>query len=136
MGSNYKSIPVRAGYVVLETGLIWQYSGMSRILKNRAYVGDLVQGVTECRKIRDDHVLVGHHYYWCVGLNIYDQGSCVKQIEDFYPEEVVLFQLQQNHMESGESDKPLQAKKDTTAAVVDDLKKKCERAERTMMMWR
>ena len=24
------------------------------MLKNRAYVGDLVQGVTECKKIRDD----------------------------------------------------------------------------------
>ncbi len=33
---------------------IWQHSGMLRMLKNRAYVGDLVQGVYECRKIRDD----------------------------------------------------------------------------------
>lgn len=24
------------------------------MLKNRAYIGDLVQGVTECKKIRDD----------------------------------------------------------------------------------
>ena len=33
---------------------VWQHSGMLRMLKNRAYVGDLVQGVTECKKIRDD----------------------------------------------------------------------------------
>lgn len=33
---------------------VWQHSGMLRMLKNRAYVGDLVQGVYECRKIRDD----------------------------------------------------------------------------------
>ena len=33
---------------------VWQHSGMLRMLKNRTYVGDLVQGVTECKKIRDD----------------------------------------------------------------------------------
>ena len=33
---------------------LWQHSGIHRILKNRAYIGDLVQGVYECEKIRDD----------------------------------------------------------------------------------
>ncbi len=33
---------------------VWQHAGMLQMLKNRAYVGDLVQGVYECRKIRDD----------------------------------------------------------------------------------
>ena len=33
---------------------VWQHSAIHRILKNRAYTGDLVQGVYECVKIRDD----------------------------------------------------------------------------------
>lgn len=33
---------------------LWQHSAIHRILKNRAYTGDLVQGVYECVKIRDD----------------------------------------------------------------------------------
>ncbi len=172
---------------------VWQHSGMLRMLKNRAYVGDLVQGVTECRKIRDDrrvtdperwiitenhhepiidretfdkvqarfkksgrkwkqrddHVLVGrvtcgccgrnlryslagHHYYWCQGPNIYNQDDCVKRIEDFYLEEVVMFQLQQHIMELGESDKLLQEEKDAAAADVETLKKKCRSAENAM----
>lgn len=172
---------------------VWQHSGMLRMLKNRAYVGDLVQGVYECRKIRDDrrvtdpkkwivtenhhepiidretfdkvqerfwksvrkwkrsdhHILVGrvkcgccchnlrhsvsgHHYYWCPGLNIYHMDGCVKRIEDFYLEEVILFQLQQHIMELGESDKLLQAEKDAAAAEVEKLKKKCQAAEKAI----
>ncbi len=172
---------------------IWQHSGMLRMLKNRAYVGDLVQGVYECQKIRDDrrvtdpekwiitenhhepiidretfdkvqarfgkklkpwkqtdkHVLAGrvncgccgrvmrhstsgHHYYWCSGLNIYHLDECVKRIDDFYLEEVILFQLQQHIMELGNSDKLLQAEKDAAAMVVEDLKKKCRAAEKAI----
>lgn len=172
---------------------VWQHSGMLRMLKNRAYVGDLVQGVTECRKIRDDrrvtdperwiitenhhepiidretfdkvkarfqktgrkwkqrddhvlvgrvtcgccgrnlrHSLAGHHYYWCAGLNIYNQEFCVKRIEDFYLEEVVIFQLQQHIMELGESDKILQEEKDVAKTAVEALKKKCSKAEKAI----
>lgn len=59
---------------------------------------------------------VGQPYYWCQGLNIYNQEACVKRIEDFYLEEVVLFQLQQHIMELGESDKLLQEEKDAATA--------------------
>lgn len=172
---------------------VWQHSGMLRMLKNHAYVGDLVQGVTECKKIRDDrrvtdpekwiisenhhepiidretfdkvqerfqksgrkwkrrdhHVLVGrvkcgccgrnlrhsvsgHHYYWCPGLNIYHMDGCVKRIEDFYLEEVLLFQIQQHIMELGESDKLLQAEKEAAAAEAEALRKKCRDAERAI----
>ena len=173
---------------------VWQHSGMLRMLKNRTYVGDLVQGVTECKKIRDDrrvtdpekwiisenhhesiidretfdkvqerfqksgrkwkrrdhHVLVGrvtcgccgHNlrhstgvgqpYYWCPGLNIYHMDGCVKRIEDFYLEEVILFQIQQHIMELGESDKLLQAEKEAAAAEAEALRKKCRDAERTI----
>ena len=48
---------------------------------------------------------VGQPYYWCPGLNIYHMDGCVKRIEDFYLEEVILFQIQQHIMELGESDK-------------------------------
>jgi len=172
---------------------VWQHSGMLRMLKNRVYVGDLVQGVTECKKIRDDrrvtdpekwiisenhhepiidretfdkvqerfqksgrkwkrrdhHVLVGrvkcgccgrnlrhsvsgHHYYWCPGLNIYHMDGCVKRIEDFYLEEIILFQIQQHIMELGESDKLLQEEKDAAAAEAEALRKKCRDAERAI----
>lgn len=174
---------------------VWQHSAIHRILKNRAYTGDLVQGVYECVKIRDDkrvtdpdrwiiaenhhepiidrktfdkiqarygktgrkyritddHVLMGkvvcgccghnlrHNdgkmgqaYYWCSGLNIYHLDGCVKRMEDFFLEEVVLYQLQQHIMELGESDKLLQEEKDTAAADVDDLKKKCRAAEKAI----
>lgn len=172
---------------------IWQHSGMLRMLKNRAYVGDLVQGVTECKKIRDDrrvtdpekwivtenhhepiidketfdkvqarfgkklkpwcqtdkHVLVGrvncgccgrimrhstsgHHYYWCSGLNIYHLDGCVKRIDDFYLEEVIMYQIQQHIMEQGESDKLLQAEKEAAAAAVEELKKKCAAAQKSI----
>ena len=33
---------------------VWQHTSMLRMLKNRAYVGDLVQGTYECRKLRSD----------------------------------------------------------------------------------
>ena len=33
---------------------VWEHSAMLHLLKNRAYAGDLVQGMYECRKIRDD----------------------------------------------------------------------------------
>lgn len=56
--------------------------------------------------------------------------GCVKRIEDFYLEEIVLFQIQQHITELGESDKLLQEEKDATAA--ERLKKKCEKAERAI----
>ena len=169
---------------------VWQNCGILRMLKNRAYVGDLVQGVYECKKIKackrvtdpenwiiaennhepiidretfnkvqsrlgkkrlpnkqeDRHVLVsrvrcgccgrnlrhsttGHHYYWCAGLNVYNREGCVKRIDDYYLEEIILFQLQQHIMELGESDKLLQEEKDAAAADVEALKKKCQSAE-------
>ena len=173
---------------------VLQHSGMLRMLKNRAYVGDLVQGVYECRKIRDDrrvtdpekwiitenhhepiidretfdkvqerfkksgrkwkrsdhHVLVGrvncgccgHNlrhstgvgqpYYWFPGLNIYHIDGCVKRIEDFYLEEVILYQIQQHIMELGESDKLLQAEKEAAAAEAEALRKKCLDAEKAI----
>lgn len=33
---------------------VWQHTSMLRMLKNRAYVGNLVQGTYECRKLRSD----------------------------------------------------------------------------------
>lgn len=174
---------------------LWQHSAIHRILKNRAYTGDLVQGVYECVKIRDDkrvtdsdrwivaenhheaiidrktfdkvqsrygskgrkfritddHVLLGkvvcgccghnlrHNdgkmgqaYYWCSGLNIYHLDGCVKRIEDFFLEEVVMYQIQQHIMELGESDKLLQEEKDVAADEVEALKKKCRAAEKAI----
>lgn len=172
---------------------VWQHTGMLHMLKNRAYIGDLVQGTTESKTVRgdrkltdpekwiitenhhepiidretfdkvqarfgkrrkpwkrkDDHVLVsrvkcgcckrnlrhcvsGHPYFWCHGLNIYHQEGCVKRIEEYYLEEIVLFQIQQHIMELGESDKLLQAEKDAAAAEAERLKKKCEKAERAI----
>lgn len=75
-------------------------------------------------KKRDQHIPVGRlkcgccgrnlghnanerHYYWCSGLNIYQIDGCVKRVEDFYLEKVILFQLQQHIIELGESDKLL-----------------------------
>ena len=172
---------------------VWDYSTILRMLKNRAYVGDLVQGVYECGKIRADkrvtdpekwiiaekhhepiidmetfdkvqsrlgkkkggrrqkskHILIGrltcgccgrtlrhntsgHHYYWCSGLNIYNMDGCVKRIEDYYLEEVILFQMQQHIMELGESDKLLQEEKKAAADAVVALKKKCGAAEKAI----
>lgn len=171
---------------------LWQHAGMLRMLKNRAYVGDLIQGVYECRKIRDDkrvtdpkkwiitenhhepiidretfdkvqagfkktgrkwtqkdhHVLIGrvtcgccgHNlrhvngklgqpYFWCQGLNIYQQDGCVKRIEDFYLEEVILYELQQHIMGLEESDKLLQGEKDKADAELERLKAECRAAE-------
>ena len=65
-------------------------------------------------------------------LNIYNQEFCVKRIEDFYLEEVVIFQLQQHIMELGESDKILQEEKDVAEAAVEALKKKCSKTEKAI----
>lgn len=75
---------------------------------------------------------VGQPYYWCPGLNIYHVDGCVKRIEDFYLEEMILFQIQQHIMELGESDKLLQAEKEVAAAEVKALRKKCRDAERAI----
>jgi len=56
----------------------------------------------------------------------------VKRIEDFYLEEVILFQIQQHIMELGESDKLLQAEKEAAAAEARALRKKCWDAERAI----
>ena len=77
------------------------------------------------------HSVSGHHYYWCPGLDIYHMDGGVKRIEDFYLEEVILFQIQQHIKELGESDKLLQAEK-TAAAEVEALRKKCRNAERAI----
>ena len=58
--------------------------------------------------------------------------GCVKRIEDFYLEEVLLFQIQQHIMELGESDKLLQAEKEAAAAEAEALRKKCRDAERAI----
>ena len=172
---------------------VWQHNSMTRMLKNRAYIGDLVQGTYECNKIRgdkrvtdpekwiitenhhepiidrelfdkvqarfgkrlhsrkkrDQHILVGrlkcgccgrnlrhnvsgHHYYWCSGVNVYQLDGCVKRIEDFYLEEVILFQLQQHIMERGESDRLLQEEKDKAVEAVEVLKQECRAAEKAV----
>lgn len=56
----------------------------------------------------------------------------MKRIEDFYLEEVILFQIQQHIMELGESDKLLQAEKEAAAAEARALRKKCWDAERAI----
>ena len=58
--------------------------------------------------------------------------GCVKRIEDFYLEEIILFQIQQHIMELGESDKLLQEEKDEAAAEAKTLRKKCRDAERAI----
>ncbi len=78
------------------------------------------------------HNVSGHHYYWCSGLNIYQIDGCVKRVEDFYLEEVVLFQLQQHILELGESDRLLQEEKSRGAEVVEGLKQECKVAERAV----
>lgn len=168
---------------------VWSNSNMLRMLKNRTYIGDLVQGTYECYKIRTDkrvtdpekwiitenhhepiidrelfdkvqkrfgkkckerrkseHVLIGrlqcgccgrnlrhsttgHPYYWCPGLNIYKLDGCVKRVEDFYLEEVILFQLQQHILELGESDRLLLEEKERVLAEVDGLKRAIKKAE-------
>ena len=100
-------------------------------------------------KKRDQHILVGRlkcgccgrnlrhnasgrHYYWCLGLNIYQLDGCVKRIEAFYLEEVILFRLQQHIMELGESDRLLQEEKDKAIEALEVLKKECRAAERAV----
>ena len=56
----------------------------------------------------------------------------MKRIEDFYLEEVILFQIQQHIMELGESDKLLQAEMEAAAAEARALRKKCWDAERAI----
>ena len=56
----------------------------------------------------------------------------MKRIEDFYLEEVILFQIQQHIMVLGESDKLLQAEKEAAAAEARALRKKCWDAERAI----
>lgn len=178
----------------LKGGLcLWNPSLVSRMLKNRVYIGDMIQGTCECRKIRGEkratdpekwiitenhhepvidrkvfdkvqerlgkrrrprgkqqrhilsgrvkcgccgrnlrHIVSGHHYYWCPGLNVYQLDGCVKRIEDFYLEEVILFQLQQHIMELGEADRLLQEEKDRAEEAVEALKKECRSAERAV----
>lgn len=172
---------------------VWQHTTMLRMLKNRSYVGDLVQGTYGCEKIRSDkrvtdsekwiitenhhepivdreifdkvqarftqkhkpwrrtdkHILVGrvvcgccgrtlrhnvtgHQYYWCPGLNVYKIAGCVKRVEDFYLEEVILFQLQQHILELGESDRLRQEEKNSAIEAVEALKEECLTAERAI----
>ena len=51
-------------------------------------------------------------------------------LEDFYLEEVVLFQIQQHILELGESDRLLQEEKERAIETVEHLKKECRTAER------
>ncbi len=172
---------------------LWQHTSLLRMLKNRAYIGNLVQGTYECEKIRSDkrvtepskwiitenhhepivdretfdkvqarftkklrpwkrtdkHILVGilscgccgrslrhnvsgHHYYWCPGLNIYKLDGCVKRVEDFYLEEVILYQLQQHILELGESDRLLLEEKERAIEAVEHLNKECQASERAI----
>ncbi len=78
------------------------------------------------------HNVKGHHYYWCAGLNTNNLDSCVKRIEDFFLEEVILFQLQQHIMELGEMDGLLQQEKEDAAALVEKLKKECQSVEKAV----
>jgi hypothetical protein len=165
------------------------------MLKNRDYIGDLVQGYTECTKIRggkkltekenwiitenhhdpiidqelfdkvqarfsdkkapwkkkDKHVLVGrvkcgccgrnlrhagrnqdHPYYWCSGLNVNNLDSCVERIDDFFFEEIILYQLQQHVLELGESDRLLQEEKDRALSEVELIRTECRTAEKAI----
>jgi DNA invertase Pin-like site-specific DNA recombinase len=174
---------------------LWQHTSILRMLKNRDYIGDLVQGTTTCTKIRggkklaekedliitenhheaiidrelfdkvqarfsdkktpwkkkDKHVLVGRvkcgccgrtlrhvgknqgqPYYWCSGLNINHLDGCVKRIEDFFLEEIVLYQLQQHIMELGDSDRLLQEEKDRALAEVEMFRTECRMAEKAI----
>lgn len=169
---------------------VWQHTSILRMLKNRDYIGDLVQGIVECRKMRGDkkltepenwiitenhhepiidrelfdrvqerfkkpkskwkrtdgHMLVGRlvcggcgrtlrhsvsgkHYYWCSGLNINHVDGCVKRVEDYFLEEVILYRLQQRIMELGEADRLLQEEKDRAADAVETMKAECRAAE-------
>lgn len=65
-------------------------------------------------------------------MNVYQLDGCVKRIEDFYLEEVILFQLQQHIMELGECDRLLQEEKDKAVEAVEVLKKECRAAERAV----
>jgi hypothetical protein len=174
---------------------LWQHTSILRMLKNRDYIGDLVQGTTTCTKIRggkkltekedliitekhheaiidrelfdkvqarfsggkknwkktDKHVLVGRvkcgccrrnlrhvgknqgqPYYWCSGVNVNNLESCVERIDDFFLEEIILYQLQQHVLELGESDRLLQEEKDRTLAEVEALQKECQQAEKAI----
>lgn len=53
-------------------------------------------------------------------------------MEDFYLEEVILFQLQQHILELGESDRILQEEKERAIEAVEHLKKECQAAERAI----
>lgn len=53
-------------------------------------------------------------------------------MEDFYLEEVILFQLQQHILELGESDRLLQEEKERAIEAVEHLKKECQAAERAI----
>ena len=63
-----------------------------------------------------------------------DEASIVRRMfamyaEDFYLEEVVLFQIQQHILELGESDRLLQEEKERAIEAVEHLKKECRTAE-------
>ena len=53
----------------------------------------------------------------------------MKRIEDFYLEEVILYQIQQHIMELEESDKLLRGEKDKAQTELDRLKAECKAAE-------
>ncbi|MGN8946606.1 hypothetical protein ACTNEF_16275 [Bariatricus sp. HCP28S3_E4] len=65
-------------------------------------------------------------------MNVYQLDGCVKRIEDFYLEEVILFQLQQHIMELGESDRLMQEDKEKAVEAVEVLKKECRAAEKAV----
>lgn len=60
---------------------VWQHTSMLRMLKNRAYVGDLVQGTYECRKLRSDRrvmdpekwIITENHHEPIVDRETFDQ---------------------------------------------------------------
>jgi hypothetical protein len=74
----------------------------------------------------------GQPYYWCSGLNINHLDGCVKRIEDFFLEEIVLYQLQLHIMELGDSDRLLQEEKDRALAEVEMFRTECRTAEKAI----
>lgn len=60
---------------------LWQHTSMLRMLKNRAYVGDLVHGTFECQKIRSDKrvtdpekwIITENHHEPIVDREIFDK---------------------------------------------------------------
>jgi DNA invertase Pin-like site-specific DNA recombinase len=174
---------------------LWQSASMYRMLRNRTYLGDLVQGTytnerlhvskrvndpekwiitknhheaiidkelfdrvqerlehKKClRKKKDMYLLVGRvkcgccgrnlrhvgkepgqPHFWCYGLNVNNLDGCVKRIDDFYLEEVIMLRLQQHIMELGESDRLLQEEKDTALEKVEAMRRECDAAERAI----